>query len=85
MVKKLIGILVVAAVIVIIIVAAVRRDSFRSLVERDMELNGVQPSEQQLPKEPWSSPEAVDTTTIPVLERDTITVWETDTITTRAR
>lgn len=80
MVKKLIGILVVAAVIVIIIVAAIRRDSFKSLVERDMYLNGVRPTQQELPKEPWSSPEAVDTTTIPVMEQDTVTILETDTV-----
>lgn len=84
MVKKLIGILVVAAVIVIIVVAAIRRDNFKSLVERDMELNKVQPAEQMLPKQTLS-PEAVDTTTITVMESDSVTVLQPDTISTKMR
>lgn len=44
MIKKLIGIFVAVAVIVIIVVAAVRRDNFRSMVLRDEQLNGVDPT-----------------------------------------
>lgn len=46
MIKKLIGIIVAVAVVVIVVVAAVRRDNFRSMVERDERLNGVEPTEQ---------------------------------------
>lgn len=44
MIKKLIGIIVAVAVVVIIVVAAVKRNNFKSMVERDELLNGVEPS-----------------------------------------
>lgn len=67
----------VLAVVVIIVIAAVNRDSFCSLVERDMILNDVQPGE--LPKEPWlpgqpeSAPAPADTLQMTV-ELDSVTV-----------
>ncbi|WP_418982462.1 hypothetical protein [Alistipes sp.] len=67
MIKRLIGIIVVVAVVIIVVVAAVRRDNFRSMVERDEVMDEIPgPVPKDWPDAQQSDP--ADSTTVTVTD-----------------